>query len=362
METNEIKNSIFDIFHKYRGYFLATGFSLVMSIVFAFVLNIFVPLTIVILFAILIIPILSLMIINLSQARAGKPLSLKDFYKGYKLTLLPGLHGSFRVIRATLYSILIYIGTFLIVYLVTSIFTNVVDQEFIQSLQQATSIENQYKMIMDYYETPAAQPYLQMYSIFSLVSFGVGEFFFIHFTLKSVPIFYLQSNMACSKKDAIFLFNQVYPKTKKTSRQLIGKVCGLYYLLFPLGYFLGVALGYFVLGNILYGFLFGLFFSLLFSMPMLPLYLICQDYLFVLYMPLYKMFAKPLYEAALKNLDEDERVSEEQKTVIRQFYETQLKEIEELEKVQIITQQEPEEIAKLKQKEKEDEEKKNNDK
>ena len=168
--------------------------------------------------------------------------------------------------------------------------------------------------------------------------------------------------MACSKKDAIFLFNQVYPKTKKTSRQLIGKVCGLYYLLFPLGYFLGVALGYFVLGNILYGFLFGLFFSLLFSMPMLPLYLICQDYLFVLYMPLYKMFAKPLYEAALKNLDEDERVSEEQKTVIRQFYETQLKEIEELEKVQIITQQEPEEIAKLKQQEKEDEEKKNNDK
>lgn len=67
-------------------------------------------------------------------------------------------------------------------------------------------------------------------------------------------------------------------------------------------------------------------------------------------------------EAALKNLDQDERVSEEQKTVIRQFYETQLKEIEELEKVQIITQQEPEEIAKLKQKEKEDEEKKNNDK
>ena len=63
-----------------------------------------------------------------------------------------------------------------------------------------------------------------------------------------------------------------------------------------------------------------------------------------------------------KNLDQDERVSEEQKTVIRQFYETQLKEIEELEKVQIITQQEPEEIAKLKQKEKEDEEKKNNDK
>ena len=97
-------------------------------------------------------------------------------------------------------------------------------------------------------------------------------------------------------------------------------------------------------------------------MPMLPLYLICQDYLFVLYMPLYKMFAKPLYEAALKNLDQDERVSEEQKTVIRQFYETQLKEIEELEKVQIITQQTPEEIAKLKQKEKEDEEKKNNDK
>lgn len=362
METNEIRNSIYDIFHRYRGYFLATGFSLVMSIVFAFVLNIFLPLSIIALFAVLIIPILSLMIINLSQARAGKPLSLKDFYKGYKLTLLPGLHGSFRVIRAALYSFLIYIGTFLIVYLIASFFTSVVDPEIIQSLQKASSIEAQYKIIMEYYETPAAEPYLKLYSIFSLISFGVGEFFFIHFTLKSIPIFYLQSNMACSKKDAIFLFNQVEPRTKKTSRQLIGKVCGLYYLLYPLGYMIGAAFGYFALGNVVYGFIFGLFFSLLFSMPMLSLYLICQDYLFVLYMPLYKMFAKPLYETALKNLDHDERVSEEQKTVIRQFYETQLKEIEELEKVQIITQQEPEEIAKLKQKEKEDEEKKNNDK
>lgn len=362
METNEIKNSILEIFRQNMKYFLATGFALVISIVFTFVANLFFPIiSLALLFFFLIIPILSLMIINLTQAKTGRSLSLKNFYKGYKLTLLPGLHGSFRVIRAFLYSFLIGMGVFILSYLVTSIFTPVIDSSLVESLQKATSFEGQLQMVQDFLETPAGEHYIYLYSIFSLLAFGVGEFFFIHFTLKSIPIFYLQSIMACSKKDAIYLWNQVEPRTKKTSRQLIFKVCGLFYILYPLGYIVGVSLGFFILGDLKYGLLFALLFSLLCSMPILPLYLICQDYLFVLYTPLYKKFAKPLYEMALQNLENDERISEEQKMVIRQFYEAQLKDIEEMEKVELITQQSPEKIAELQQKEKEEEEQKHHD-
>lgn len=358
MQTTEVRDSILEVVRKNIGYFLSTGLALVISIVFAYVANLYIPGSCILIFFFLIIPILSLMILNITQLRVGKPLSLKDFYKGYRVTLIPGLHGSYRVIRSIIFAILISLLTFMFVYSATSLFTSVVDPVLVDELQKAQTMEEWARILNDFYTSPTSEHYLAMYGIFELVSFGVGEFFFIHFVLKSVPLFYIQSSMACSKKDAIFLYNQVYPTQRKTYRKTIFKVCGIYYVLFPVGYILGGILGWFVFKDGIYATIFALLFSLLFSIPILPMYLLCQDYLFVVYAPVYKKSAKSLYEKALANLDADERMSEEQKTVIRQFYETQLKEIEKMEKVEIITQLSPNEMAERDFKEKEDEAKK----
>ncbi len=337
MQFDQIKNAIFEIFRKNAGYFLATGLALAFSLVAAYGLNIFLPGTFIIIIFFLIIPLLGCMIINNVQYSAGKGYNLKDFYRGYRVTLLPGLHGAFRMIRSFIFAALISLATFLVIYEGCSLFMNVIDPNLVSAIESAKSQTEIFEILQAFYEDPASEKYLNMYSIFYLISFGTGLFFFIHFVMKSVPIFYIQSNIACSKKDAIYLYNQVYPTNKKTYSKLIFKVCGLYYLIYPVSYLIGGFIGWTVFKDVQYMILIAMILTLISTLPFLSLYLLCQDTLYRVYAPVYKTKAKSLFEIALKNVDDDPRISEEQKEVVKKFYNDQLSEIERLEKTEILT-------------------------
>ncbi len=57
------------------------------------------------------------------------------------------------------------------------------------------------------------------------------------------------------------------------------------------------------------------------------------------------MKAKALFEMALKNVDVDPRISDEQKEVVKNFYRNQLAEIEKMEKTEILTRLSPNDLA-----------------
>ena len=338
MQLGEIKDQILNIYRKHLGYFLSASFIIVISILFVFALNLLFPGMIFIGFCLLIIPLCTCFMINNSfQFTSGKPFRLENFYQGYRLSLLPGLHGSYRFIRAFLISILVFFIGVIILYSVGSLFMDLQDRYLIDLLQADHSdyevyIQNIYK----YLDDPSAF-YVQVYSIICTISFGFASMYFIHATLSSSILFYIQSSLGCSKRDAMQLQRKVSSQYKKTYFRLILKTCSKFFLLFPLGYGLGLFLGLMFGGQLEVMLFSALAVGLLFSFPFLPLFLLSQEFLFQIFLPEYKKNARPIFESAIRNINLDPRIAEEKKQILRQFYLIQLQEIEELEKKDILT-------------------------
>ncbi len=333
MFVNNIGTYVMNNYQKYKSYFLPTCLVVAFSLVLAYVLNLFFSGLFILVIFFLVIPLLGCMIINNVQYSGGKEYSLKDFYKGYRITLLPGLHGSFRMIKSFIYASLIMIGCFSLIYEVTSIFTSVIDPELINLLKAAKDNNEIYSIFEAYLQDPSSDYYMYLYSIFYLVSFGIALFFFIHFVLRSTPLFYIQTNMGCSKKDAIFLYKKVYPTYKKSLNMTFSKIGWAYYLVYPFSFAIGAFIGWALFKNVTLAILIAMLISLLCSSPFLAIYLLTQDCFFRLNTSTYKIEAKFLFEKALQNVEHDTRISEDQKEIIKKFYSEQLIEIEKLEEL-----------------------------
>jgi len=340
MKISEIKAAIYATYKKNIGYFIATAFAFVILIVAISFLDMFFQGAFVIGVFFLIIPFLGCMIFSNMQYTLGKPYDYKSFYQGYKISLLPGLHGSFRFIRSALFSFLILIGSFLLIYEVTSLFIPVYDaaiEEVFTQINMTESFEEANNMLNEFIESPTGQHYINLYSIMYLGAFGVSLFFFIVFILRSVLIFYIQSGLGCSKKEAIYLFNKIYPESKKLSNKLINSVIWPYYIIFPLSYALGAFVGWTIFKNLPLAVIIALALSLFASSFMLAPYLLTQDVLYHVYAPAYKVNAKHLFEEALLTLDAHPQLNEEQKEKLKEYYLKQLQEIEQIEKASTIT-------------------------
>lgn len=333
MFVSNIGTYVMNNYQKYKSYFLPTCFAIAFSLLLAYALNLIISGLFVIVIFFLVIPLLGCLIINNVQYSSGKEYSLKDFYKGYRITLLPGLHGSFRMIKSFIYAALIMIGCFTLIYEVTSIFTSVIDPELVNSIKAAKDNNEMYSILEAYLQDPAYDYYMYLYNIFYLVSFGIALFFFIHFVLRSTPLFYIQTNMGCSKKDALYLYKKVYPTYKKSLNMTFSKIGWAYYLVYPFSFAIGAFIGWALFKNATLAVLIAMLFSLLSSSPFLAIYLLTQDCFFRLNSSTYKIEAKFLFEKALQNVDQDTRISEEQKEVIKKFYSEQLIEIEKLEEL-----------------------------
>lgn len=348
MKTSEIKNAIYATYKKNFGYFFATSFALVVLITLISILDLYIQGMAILGIFFFIIPFLGCMIFANMQFSLGKPYDYKNFYQGYRISLLPGLHGSFRFIRSFIFSFLIIMGSFLVIYEVSSLFITVYDSELnnvLLNAYNAQTIEEGNMILNEYLQSSSGQYYMNLYSIMYLCSFGIGLFFLIIFVLRSVPIFYIQSGIGCSKKEAIKLFNKVYPESKKLSNKLINSVIWPYYIIFPISYALGAFCGWTVSGNLAISLVIALGVSLLISSSMLAPYLLCQDVLYHIYAPAYKVNAKSIFENALLTLSNNPQLGEEQKEKLKDYYLKQLQEIEQIEKTMTITNSSTVEIA-----------------
>ncbi len=340
MKISEIKNAIYTTYKKNFGYFFATSFAFVVLITLFSILDLYIQGMIILGIFFVVIPFLGCMIFSNMQFSLGKPYDYKNFYQGYKISLLPGLHGSFRFIRSFIFSFLIMIGSFLVIYEVSSLFLTVYDSELnnvLLNVYNASTIEEGNTILNEYLKSSSGQYFMNLYSIMYLCSFGVGLFFFVIFVLKSVPIFYIQSGIGCSKKEAISLFNKVYQESKKMSNKLINSVIWPYYIIFPISYALGAFCGWAISGNLAIAIVLALGVSLLASSFMLAPYLLCQDVLYHIYAPAYKVNAKSVFENALLTLANNPQLNDEQKEKLRDYYLKQLQEIEQIEKAMTIT-------------------------
>ena len=340
MKISQVKDAIYGLYKKNLGYFLATTFALVISIILSVFLDMFLQGVFAVGVFFLIIPFLGCMIFANMQATLGKQYDLKNFYGGYRISLLPGLHGSFRFILSSIKALLVTIIAMIIALTITSFITPLYDDALVEAFKAfsaAQEITEAELILQEYMESHSGKHFIPLYSIILLISYCFGVFTLVYNVMKNVPIFYIQSGIGCSKKEAINIYKQVYVEAKKMMRKMINKICWPFYILFFVSYGIGATLGWMIFKNFSLAFILALVFSLIASSSMLTPYLLTQDILYHIYAPAYKVKAKSFFENAVINVNNHPQLNEEQKEQLKQFYLAQLQEIEQIEKTVVVT-------------------------
>ncbi len=333
MDWNELRNTFQTIYRQNRRFFLHTSFIIAISFAIAWGVNFLLHGAILPLFFFLVIPFSECLCICNAEFHATGVYQMKTFYRGYRMSLLPGIHGSFRVIRSFFLSLLVFLGSAFAILLIASLFTSIQDPLFISLVKSEDytihSLQNYWIDTSDHYRL--------LYSLTLVISFGMSMMFFIPYTLNSTQLFYLQTTLLCSKKEAIRLYRQVFPLLKKDYRYLKYRVCGPFYYLFPFGYFLGVVMSITFTSHPFFMMTVAIFIAMLMSAPVLPYHSLLQHHFFQRALPLYKIKGKPMFESMIKMIENNPSISDEQKQVAIVFYQQLLWEVQEMEKKQILT-------------------------
>lgn len=333
MDWDELRNTFQTIYRQNRRFFLHASFLIAISFAIAWGVNFLLHGAILPLFFFLVIPFSECLCICNAEFHATGVYQMKTFYRGYRMSLLPGIHGSFRVIRAFFFSLLVFLGSAVAILLITALFTSIKDPLLISLMKSEDytihSLRNYWLNTTDHYRL--------LYSLTLIASFGVSTMFFIPYTLNSTQLFYLQTTLLCSKKEAIRLYRQVFPLFKHEYRYFRYRFCGSFYYLFPFGYFLGVAISIAFTSHPLFIITLAIFLAVLVCAPLLPYHTLLQHHFFQRALPIYKVKGKSMFESMIKMIENNPSISDEQKQVAIVFYQQLLWEVQEMEKKKILT-------------------------
>ncbi|MCF0117843.1 MAG: hypothetical protein HUJ61_07360, partial [Bacilli bacterium] len=329
MDLNSIKAIIQETLKKNWKALMAMSFIIFIVIILGAALDLFfVAGTFIIVFMLAILPFYISMIITNIKFKTDPNFNSKEFYMNYRVALIPGLSSSMRAFKSALIGLFVAFLSFLMIYWVV-IELKVFDDTQLMNLIYAdrSDVENYWNALGDYIADINNPFVLFLYFLIAGCE-GLGIFTFVICLLRNTPVFYIQTNFACAKKDALSIFKTSRPKIKKVYNKLLFSSIWPIFILFPLGFYLGATVGWSIshyLSPLIFGGICGAF---LFSLPMLPIFVSTQDILFSIFMPYYLLGAREAIINTLKLINQNPNVSEEEKDAVRRFYVERLKQID----------------------------------
>ena len=330
MEFGSIKKVIIEFTKKNFQSLLAMSFMIFVMIALTLTVDLFLPGSFILLFFILVLPFFISMLITNIKFKANVPFNQKDFYGQYKIGLILGCSGCFRVFRSILVAFLVYLAFVSGVFLVNIVFNFVDMSQFVEIYENLISNPNneQYLQSLIDFIQDTKQPFVILINAVNLVGHALFVFTFIYQIIKNTLIFYIQSNFGCNKNDAINVFKGVYPKIKKTYHRVLFNILWPVLILFPLGFILGIAVTSLLDKSLLVLMYGGTLGACLLCIPLLPYIVTSSDVVFSIFSPYFLVESKETLLAALKSINLANDIPEEQKDMLRAFYVNQIKQID----------------------------------
>lgn len=331
MDWDELHNTFQTIYRQNRRFFLRSSFLIALSFAIACGMNFLLQGSILLLFFFTVIPFLECLCICNAEYHATGQYRMQTFYQGYRMSLLPGIHGSFRVLRAFFLALFTFLGCVFVILLSASFFTSIRDPLLLSLFEAKDFALSSFQ----HYWRSTTNHYRLLYLLTIVISFGVATMVFIKCSLNSAQLFYLQTTLLCSKKEAIHLYRQVSPFFKQEYRYFRYRFCGAFYYLFPFGYLLGMVLGISFSSHPFFVITLAIFLSSLICAPLLPYQALLQHHFFQCALPFYKLKGKPIFESMIKMIENNPSISEEQKQLAIMFYRQLLQEVDEMKRNEI---------------------------
>ncbi|MCF0117784.1 MAG: hypothetical protein HUJ61_07045, partial [Bacilli bacterium] len=333
MDTNTVRGIIIGEFKKNWRSLLAMSFLVFTMIILGVVLDMLVVAgLVVIVFIFGISPFYLSMIITSFKLKTNPEFNPKDFYSSYKLAIFPGLSSSLSSVKSYFIGVFWFFAVFLISYWIFSA-TGVVDVTELQNIisDPDTSIDI---IITKYNEILNGEPSNLGFFLKCIYtgSVGFGVLIFTTSLLGNTPIFFIQTNFGCNKKEAKYIYHVAKLKIKKSYNKILWSSIWVFLVLYPVGYFLGACIGYACFSSLNVMILCGISGAFLLSFPLLGLFVCTEDVLFTVYSPYFLVASRPIILESLKKLNNNGLPENEEKVLIRKLYVERLQQIDALNK------------------------------
>ena len=330
MDFSSIKKVIIELTKRNYRSLLAMSFIIFVMTTFALTSDLLLSGSFILLFFIIVLPFFISMIIVNIKFKANVEFTPKQFYENYKVSLILGTGGVFRVLRSFIISFLVFIATSITLYICNNVIGFVDDTEFMNIYYEFVSSPNNSEILKNlttFLSNSQNSFVIFLHTIF-LISLAFAIFTFIYQIIRNTLIFFVQSNFGCEKNDAIAIYKKVFPKIKRIYNKVMFGCLWPFFILFPLGFILGSTLISLVnetLPFLMYGATVG---GCLVLVPFLPMIVTTQDVVFSVFAPYFLVEAKDTLLQALQSINVDTNIPEEQKDLLRNFYVEQIKQID----------------------------------